>query len=65
MTTTFTHTDADGDTLLVQQGLQSVIFTATGMDLADDDLHEVMVALHPPELAQLITTLQAMLPELG
>lgn len=60
ITPDFNHTDLDGDTLRVQEGVTAVVFTAR--DGHTDDL--AMVAVRPDDLALLISSLQAMHAEL-
>lgn len=57
----FTHTDNDGDTLRVVLGGQSIVFTAHDREEGD----RAEVALGYDATADLIASLQAMLPELG
>lgn len=58
---TYIHTDYDGDTLRVIQGLQGVVVKAK--DHEDGDRTEV--AVHTEELPRLIAALQAMHKELS
>lgn len=56
----FIHTDGDGDTLKVQLGAHSAVFTAH----CSDTHEQVRVAVHPEELSYLIAVLQAMQAEM-